>query len=633
MSSLRFPLVLLALLSTVALLVNVIAPYIGPLEYTGHLTFSYTEGENPIVNVVFQFNEEIGESLIVVNAPSPWSWAQGGNILSMSGGSLAPGDSLVVAVSFNRYVPPGDRPFTAVGTTSGGESSTALGVLVVTEMILLKILYTLSQNQLYLFGGTTVLFLGEIFRRWFQGRPIPPLKPGLGDGGIEQPVDTGSGIRTRERGSGEGSGTITTGEDGDDPRDIPPPKSYGEEIETDLKTPPVYIVSDFHIGSNRNFPGQVDKRRSNDMDQKTLKEFLKWLDLVDKDAADYDQYDVVMNGDFLDLWQSARPKDDDYQKRLEDILETNPETKSEANPDFFSELGKFIRKNSPRCRFYYVIGNHDDPLYSGNHSGDEKFGEGNSFNSLRNRVKEKLREQSNSLMSFAMNRQYTNANYKLFVEHGHQHDSTNLKDENGGPSGGQQIAQQINHMQETDPLFENIENTPNQETAKYLHCLNRQPGTPEDIKKEIEKLKEISIDAEAYVVGNVVDFLLTDDGMSNAIIDRIDPDNIKKNELEEALEIINDIKRIPPRKIVVFGHTHIHDLQPPQPYSQWAYANSGTWLDDITHDSTEGCQLRPSPSSLPYVKVSKEKGEDIALVELKFFRGTPEDRLVKVQLT
>ena len=188
-------------------------------------------------------------------------------------------------------------------------------------------------------------------------------------------------------------------------------------------------------------------------------------------------------------------------------------------------------------------------------------------------------------------------------------------------------------MQEIDPLFENIENTPNQETAKYLKCLVNHPGTLENIKNEIDKLKEISIDAEAYVVGNIVDFLLTDEGMSNAIIDRIDPEHINRNELEEALEIINDIKRIPQRKIVVFGHTHIHDLQPPQPYSQWAYANSGTWLDDITYDSSEGCQLKSSPSNLPYVKISKEKGEDIALVELKFFKGTSEDRLVKVRLT
>ena len=437
---------------------------------------------------------------------------------------------------------------------------------------------------------------------------------------------------TSERSRDGSSDTSTPEDDDDDPRDIPPPTIYGEEIDVDPIVPPVYIVSDFHIGSNKSEPEQVDKKLSNDMDKKTLENFLKWLDLVDKDAAHYDHYDVVMNGDFLDLWQAARPKDDDYQKRLEDILETNQVSNPENN-NFFSELGKFIRKNSPRCRFYYVIGNHDDPLYAGNHEGDAKFGEGNSFNSLRNMVTGKLRDGNISLMSFAMNRQYSNANYKLYVEHGHQHDSTNLKDENGGPSGGQRIAQQINHMQEIDPLFENIEKTPNQETAKYLKCLVNNPGTPENIKNEIDKLKEISIDAEAYIVGNIVDFLLTDEGMSNAIIDRIDPDNINRNELAEALEIINDVKRIPRRKIVVFGHTHIHDLQPPQPYSQWAYANSGTWLDDITSDSSKGCQLKSSPSALPYVKISKEKGEDIALVELKFFKGTSKDRLVKVRLT
>jgi UDP-2,3-diacylglucosamine pyrophosphatase LpxH len=454
----------------------------------------------------------------------------------------------------------------------------------------------------------------------------------------EDKKDEPPSTRTREQESTTGksrdgdSDTTTTDDDGDDPRDIPPPTIYGEEIDVDPIVPPVYIVSDFHIGSNSSFPGQVDKKLSNDMDKKTLENFLKWLDLVDKDAVKYDHYDVVMNGDFLDLWQATRPKDDDYQKRLEDILETNQVSNNE-NKNFFSELGRIIRKNSPRGRFYYVIGNHDDALYSGNHEGDNNFGEGNSFNSLRNMVTGKLRDGNTSLMSFAMNRQYTNANYKLYVEHGHQHDATNMKDENGGPSGGQLIAQQINHMQEIDPLFENIEKTPNQETAKYLKCLVDHPETPENIKNEIDQLKEISIDAEAYVIGNIVDMLLTDEGMSNAIIDRIDPENINRNELEEALEIINDVERIPQRKIVVFGHTHIHDLQPPQPYSQWAYVNSGTWLDDINLDSSDGCQLKSSPSKLPYVKISKEEGEDIALVELKFFKGTSKDRLVKVRLS
>ena len=126
-------------------------------------------------------------------------------------------------------------------------------------------------------------------------------------------------------------------DDGDHPRDIPPPKVYGEEIEVDLNTPPVYIVSDFHLGSNRMFPGS-DKRKSNDMDQKTLRTFVQWLSSVDKDAAAYDYYVVVMNGDFLDLWQAKRPSDDSNASRLKDILK--------SNSYFFEQLGTYLRSHS-----------------------------------------------------------------------------------------------------------------------------------------------------------------------------------------------------------------------------------------------------------------------------------------------
>jgi hypothetical protein len=36
------------------------------------------------------------------------------------------------------------------------------------------------------------------------------------------------------------------------------------------------------------------------------------------------------------------------------------------------------------------------------------------------------------------------------------------------------------------------------------------------------------------------------------------------------------------------------------------------------------------PSNLPYVKISKEMGEDIALVELTFFKETSKDRQVRL---
>ena len=163
MASLRYPLLVLTLLSLIAISAGSISPSIGPLEYTGHLSYDYIEGEDAIIRIVFQFNEEIGQRLVVVNAPSPWSWSLGADTLSMTGGSLAPGSTLVIPVSFNRYVPPGDRPFTAVGTTSSGESNTALGVLAVTEMLLLHVLHIISVNQLYLIGLTGILLFTVVF--------------------------------------------------------------------------------------------------------------------------------------------------------------------------------------------------------------------------------------------------------------------------------------------------------------------------------------------------------------------------------------------------------------------------------------------------------------------------------------
>jgi len=621
MSFLRYPLILAAILSLISLFANPIALYLGPFDYTGHLTFTYTEGDDVIINVIFQFDEEIGRRLIIASTPSTWGYTQGGISITFSGGTLSPGESLVPAVSFKEYVNPEEYPFSALGTTSKGDQITVSGTLVVSEMILLKIIYILQENQLYIFAGTVILLIGDIL----LGKQKDP-EP-IADGGLKIPTGTTT-IHTRDKDGRILPPTITD-DNGDDPRDIPPPTIYGEEIDVDDKAPPVYIVSDFHVGSNRNFPGQGNKQLSNDFHERILKRFIEWLEAVHRDATHYDHYDIVMNGDFLDLWQAARPNNDNYENRLNDILETN--TVNKAN--FFSKLGEFIRNNSPKCRFYYLIGNHDDPLYSGDSIGDPLFGSRNSFYSNRNMVKEKLRDGSSSLMSFAFNKQYTNSRYKLFVEHGHQHDTTNLKDENGEPSGGQLIAQQINHMQEIDPEFGKIENTPNQETAKYLNCLNQRDDTPQNVKNEIEKLKEISIDAESYFVGNVVDFLLTDNMVSSLIIDRIEPSSIRANELDEAREIINDATRIPSYKIVVFGHTHLHDLQPTQLYSSWAHANTGTWIDDIVFDSSNGCQLISSPSHLPYVKISKQKGEDIAIVELKFFSGNSADRLLRVRLT
>jgi len=159
MASLKLPVALLGLLTLAAFFAGPLGELIGPLEYIGSLTYTYVEGDNPIVKVVFQFDDEIGKQLIVTSAPPVWSWMHGGNILSMSGGSLQPGDTLVVQISFREFVPPGEKPFTAIGTTSAGEESTANGILAVSLMVLLQVLSILALNRFYLLAATILLGL------------------------------------------------------------------------------------------------------------------------------------------------------------------------------------------------------------------------------------------------------------------------------------------------------------------------------------------------------------------------------------------------------------------------------------------------------------------------------------------
>jgi UDP-2,3-diacylglucosamine pyrophosphatase LpxH len=380
----------------------------------------------------------------------------------------------------------------------------------------------------------------------------------------------------------------------------------------------------------------ADKRKSNDMSQRTLDQFLQWLHSVDADARAYDHYDVVMNGDFLDLWQADRPGPDTMDERLADVLA--------SNALFFENLGKYLRSKYPRCRFYYVIGNHDDALYDS--SDGSHYRTRHSFKQRLQTETERVlvpgigRVTQNRInsdpMSFAMARRYTNSAYQLLVEHGHQYDSFNRREGNA-PAIGQSIAEFINHMQEADPAFSGIEFTPNQETVKHLACLKGNPNSPQRVRDLIDEMQNVAIsmalsDSFWGAVADGLRYLVQGD---RAVLKHksVDPLKVRKSNEEAAKEIIDNSQGIQPTRIVVFGHTHFRDLQPRSAESDWAYANTGTWLDEIQAGRTaSGCSLTTSPSPLPYAKISREKDANKVLVELKFYRGNLAHRVVRVTL-
>jgi hypothetical protein len=74
MSALRPLLVLGIILTASGLASEQLGTIVGPVEYNGYLVFDYPEGDNPIVNIVFDIDPWVAECLIILNVPAPWTY-------------------------------------------------------------------------------------------------------------------------------------------------------------------------------------------------------------------------------------------------------------------------------------------------------------------------------------------------------------------------------------------------------------------------------------------------------------------------------------------------------------------------------------------------------------------------------
>ncbi|MCW3989225.1 MAG: phage tail protein [Candidatus Bathyarchaeota archaeon] len=170
MVNLRSYIALGLILTGAAYSADFFSPFIGPTEYRGQLGFAYVEGENPITIITFQVDPRIAGSLLILEVPAGWSHTFTGGTLELSGGSLSPGESLVVPVSLSSYVEPDEYSISSTGVTSGGETVQAAGSLVVTMMVILRTLGAISSVKTTASLGTVGLVFVDIILKRFRGR-------------------------------------------------------------------------------------------------------------------------------------------------------------------------------------------------------------------------------------------------------------------------------------------------------------------------------------------------------------------------------------------------------------------------------------------------------------------------------
>ena len=115
----------------------------------GSFTFSYLSGDEAIVSIAYTLPQDLADAM-APQQTSGWSVSLADNILSVTGGTLNPGESVTVDYRLTQYIKGGTRAVTATSTTASGTTSTTDSSLQVPEVFLLALAWMLYQNAIWL---------------------------------------------------------------------------------------------------------------------------------------------------------------------------------------------------------------------------------------------------------------------------------------------------------------------------------------------------------------------------------------------------------------------------------------------------------------------------------------------------
>lgn len=116
----------------------------------GSFTFSYSGSINEaMVSITYTLPQDLADAMAPEQVEG-WTVTLEDNILSLTDGTLNPGESVTIGYRLTQYIKGGTRAITATGTTESGITSTSDSSLEVPEVFLLALAGMLHQNAIWL---------------------------------------------------------------------------------------------------------------------------------------------------------------------------------------------------------------------------------------------------------------------------------------------------------------------------------------------------------------------------------------------------------------------------------------------------------------------------------------------------
>ena len=114
----------------------------------GTITYKYTQGDTTIVSITYDLPQDLAEAMNI-KPVTGWTANLANNVLSLTGGSLSPGQSVNVDFKLTKYITGGSKQFTVTGRTADGRVLSNDSSVEV-DTLFLGLMWTLYQNAIWL---------------------------------------------------------------------------------------------------------------------------------------------------------------------------------------------------------------------------------------------------------------------------------------------------------------------------------------------------------------------------------------------------------------------------------------------------------------------------------------------------